>query len=144
MGHVPVSRTYDMVIASCISWYCARLLVTPSLATVETFLIDVGIKRLLDDLGVTVAQLMLLVYKLLLLAVEKRFRGNAATKKTQRNLLKYEDLEASADCHLLQYQQSRNVMSIDKVCISMTNGLVSVVEETRMAGKGCDYDIMGP
>ncbi|GJR14481.1 hypothetical protein Tco_0797133 [Tanacetum coccineum] len=37
----------------------------------------VGIKRLLDDLGVTAAQLMLLVYKLLLLV----FRVNAASTK---------------------------------------------------------------
>ncbi|GJW52840.1 putative reverse transcriptase domain-containing protein [Tanacetum coccineum] len=36
--------------------------------------LSVGIKRLLDDLGVTAAQLMLLVYKLLLLVV----RVNAA------------------------------------------------------------------
>ncbi|GJY04385.1 hypothetical protein Tco_0370325 [Tanacetum coccineum] len=36
--------------------------------------------------------------KLLLQAVEKRFRGNAATKKTQRNLLKqqYENFTASS------------------------------------------------
>ncbi|GKA99301.1 hypothetical protein Tco_0827238 [Tanacetum coccineum] len=115
----------------------------------------VGIKRLLDDLRVTAAKLMLLVYKLLLLvfrvsvagvetiiapstakekaqmrfelktrstllmgipnehqlkfnsikdaksllqAVEKRFGGNATTKKTQRNLLKqqYENFTASS------------------------------------------------
>ncbi|GKA36737.1 hypothetical protein Tco_0723302 [Tanacetum coccineum] len=44
----------------------------------------VGIKRLLDDLRVTAAQ----DTKKLLETVEKRFGGNAATKKTQRNLLK--------------------------------------------------------
>ncbi|GJS12621.1 putative ribonuclease H-like domain-containing protein [Tanacetum coccineum] len=83
----------------------------------------VGIKRLLDDLRVTAAQLMLLEViengntapkttvvegveklkfnsikddKLLMEAVEKRFGGNAATKKTQRNLLKqqYENFTA--------------------------------------------------
>ncbi|GJV41124.1 ribonuclease H-like domain-containing protein [Tanacetum coccineum] len=89
----------------------------------------VGIKRLLDDLRVTVAKLMLLVYKLLLLvfrvnaagsiptnrgliqaiptslppqpigkAIEKRFGGNVATKKTQGNRLKqqYENFTASS------------------------------------------------
>ncbi|GKB13890.1 uncharacterized mitochondrial protein-like protein [Tanacetum coccineum] len=47
----------------------------------------VGIKRLFDDLGVTAVK-----------AVEKRFGGNAATKKTQRNLLKqqYENFTASS------------------------------------------------
>ncbi|GJR99055.1 ty3-gypsy retrotransposon protein [Tanacetum coccineum] len=41
--------------------------------------VTVGIKRLLDDLGVTAAKLMLLVYKLLLLV----FRVNAAITKSQ-------------------------------------------------------------
>ncbi|GJS12433.1 hypothetical protein Tco_0406905 [Tanacetum coccineum] len=41
--------------------------------------VDVGIKRLLDDLRVTAAKLMLLVYKLLLLV----FRVNAAGTKLQ-------------------------------------------------------------
>ncbi|GKA09820.1 hypothetical protein Tco_0689253 [Tanacetum coccineum] len=131
---------------------------------VQPAMVAVGIKRLLDDLRVTAAQLTLLVYKLLLLeviengntapkttlvegvekvippttaeekaqrrlelkarstllmgipnehqlkfnsikdaksllqAIEKRFGGNAATKKTQRNLLKqqYENFTASS------------------------------------------------
>ncbi|GJV88916.1 hypothetical protein Tco_1532854 [Tanacetum coccineum] len=77
--------------------------------------ICVGIKRLLDDLRVTAAQvkarstLMMGIpnehqlkfnsiknAKLLMEAVEKRFGGNAATNKTQRNLLKqqYENFTA--------------------------------------------------
>nr|GEY05489.1 hypothetical protein [Tanacetum cinerariifolium] len=52
----------------------------------------VGIKSLLDVVGITAAQ----DAKKFLEAIEKRFGGNAATKKTQRNLLKqqYENFTA--------------------------------------------------
>ncbi|GJX52253.1 retrovirus-related pol polyprotein from transposon TNT 1-94 [Tanacetum coccineum] len=53
----------------------------------DFLMIIVGIKKLLDNLRVTTAK-----------AIEKRFGGNAATKKTQRNLLKqqYENFTASS------------------------------------------------
>ncbi|GJU02966.1 ribonuclease H-like domain-containing protein [Tanacetum coccineum] len=57
------------------------------------------IKRLLDDLRVTAAKFNSIKdAKSLLQAIEKRFGGNAATKKTQRNLLKqhYEIFTASS------------------------------------------------
>ncbi|GJZ67676.1 hypothetical protein Tco_0630916 [Tanacetum coccineum] len=52
-------------------------------------LLIVGIKRLIDDLEVTSTKFNSIKdSKLLLEAIEKRFGGNAATKKTQKNLLK--------------------------------------------------------
>ncbi|GKA30473.1 hypothetical protein Tco_0716778 [Tanacetum coccineum] len=59
----------------------------------------IGIKRLLDDIKVTAAKLKfnsIKDAKLLLEAIEKRFGGNEASKKTQRNLLKqqYENFTA--------------------------------------------------
>ncbi|GJX80871.1 retrovirus-related pol polyprotein from transposon TNT 1-94 [Tanacetum coccineum] len=97
-------------------------------ASIKTLVIQiesVRIKRLLDNLEVTAAKLMLLMdkdcpekstllmgipnehqlkfnsikdAKSLLQAVEKKFGGNAATKKTQRNLLRqqYENFPASS------------------------------------------------
>ncbi|GKB03748.1 putative ribonuclease H-like domain-containing protein [Tanacetum coccineum] len=59
----------------------------------------VGIKRLLDDLEVTAAKFNSIKYaKSSLHAIEKRFGGNVATKKTQINLLKhqYENFIASS------------------------------------------------
>nr|GEW67741.1 ribonuclease H-like domain-containing protein [Tanacetum cinerariifolium] len=68
----------------------------------------VGIKSLLDVDGITATHVCVNATQLkfdsikdakqLLEAVEKRFGGNAATKKTQRNLLKqqYENFTASS------------------------------------------------
>ncbi|GKC48384.1 hypothetical protein Tco_1066106, partial [Tanacetum coccineum] len=90
-------------------------------SNLKTSLLLVGIKRLLDDLRVTAAQVCVtaakykvkdmdqdsahmvaaskvLMLKLVVGSCKKRFGGNAATKKTQRNLLKqqYENFTASS------------------------------------------------
>ncbi|GJU12051.1 retrovirus-related pol polyprotein from transposon TNT 1-94 [Tanacetum coccineum] len=70
---------------------------TAKITTASTKVTSVSTKlMLLKELMLLVKKLVLLNAKLLLEAVEKRFVGNAATKKTQRNLLKqqYENFTA--------------------------------------------------
>ncbi|GKA26840.1 hypothetical protein Tco_0712949 [Tanacetum coccineum] len=105
---------------------------------------SVGIKRFLDDLRVTAAQVYVTAAKLkksltqlkdakqLMEAVEKRFGRNAATKKTQRNLLKqqYENFIALSSDMLDQTSyRLQKLVSYN----SNTNGVVSTAQAVNTA-----------
>ncbi|GKA41599.1 putative ribonuclease H-like domain-containing protein [Tanacetum coccineum] len=79
----------------------------------------VGMKRLHDDLEVTATKFNSIKdAKSLLQAVEKRFGGNAATKKTQRNLLK----QHQQTVHNLTMRTAANHPKCLEECINVADG----------------------
>ncbi|GKA26527.1 hypothetical protein Tco_0712636 [Tanacetum coccineum] len=80
----------------------------------------VGIKRLLDDLRVTAAQLMLLVYKLLLLVLKVNADSTKVTTAQRLRLLKEflsvrkeKDIIKDKDCFEIKITYDKYMISIE-------------------------------